>query len=137
MMMIEECKRTHKIMKTPSMAEIKGKKEGKMPSLEEVPTMDNKKVFQYLTRIRKSMFKGKTVEVIMQEQNITQARQYLEQLIVRHNANNELRNLEVQLSFKPGSPLKVPERLVSVCDLPKVESEPEEQKDAIEVMLVV
>lgn len=122
MMLIEEFKRTHQIIKTPSMAEVQQKKEGKMPSLLEVPKMENKKVFQYLTRIRKSLFKGKTVEVIMQEQSITQARQYLEQLIVRHNANNELRILEEQLSFKPRSPKKVPERLVSVCDLPKVES---------------
>lgn len=62
------------LLRTPSVGEIKAKKEGNMPTVEEVMEFSFKKVLQYLTRIRKSQFKNQKVDVLIRELNPTYAK---------------------------------------------------------------
>ena len=68
-----------------------------MPLFRDVEDMSIQRVFHYLTRIRKSKFKGMDAFLLLDEIDGEQARSYLQLLVIRHDANNDIRELEIKM----------------------------------------
>ena len=79
-----------------------------MPTQDQVLTMSMKQVCNYLTRIRKSIFKGKNSTELETEINAHAARHYLKLLVVQHYANHEIRELELKLKNWEVQEFKLP-----------------------------
>jgi len=49
--------------------------------------MSDRRVFKFLSRIRKSIFKGQNIDELLKTIDLLTGRMYLEKLVIRHYAN--------------------------------------------------